>query len=324
MDAILPADGMTIPTVTPNPAIGRTLFVDALQPGRRNAVRDRLTTVTGKGVDASLVLAQWGAHSVALGFAAGDTGRLHDSMLAARGVTSDWVWVQGETRTNVVIVAASDRSVTTLSDDTLQVRAADEDALVGRFDAQLAGAQSAALGGPLPATASGGLYVRLLQAARRRGVPVVLDAVGPAAARWLEAGPVWIKPNRDELAQLAGRPLAGADDALAQAARIHAATGIQVLVSLDADGAVAAAGGCLWRILPLQLPLVSAEGAGDAMVAGLAVALGRNLTVEACLRLSAAAAAAALLQPRVGEADPADVRAFYPRIVVECLGGAHG
>lgn len=317
VDNPLPASGLVIPTVTANPALGRTIFVPTVVLGRRTAVRDRVLTASGKGVDASLVLHQWGATSVVLGFTAGEGGLLHDRMLRARGVETDWVWVQGETRTNVIVVAADDSRPTTFADDTLTVTPADEDELVRRFDRRLEGADAAAVGGPLPGALAADLYVRLLETARRRPVPVVLDAFGPGVERWLMAGPAWVKPNRHELELLIGYPVRGPEDALAAAAAIHARTGVGILVSLDEEGAVAAAEGLRWRVPPVSVPVVSAEGAGDAMVAGMAVAVARGLSVADTLRLSTAAAAAAVMQPGVGECDPRDVARLIEAVQVE-------
>ncbi len=324
MIALPVTQSLSIPTLTANPALGRTLFVDALVPGRRHAVRDRLLTVSGKGVDVSLVLQGWGVRSVAVGFTAGDSGRLHDRMLTERGVRSDWVWVQGETRTNVVVVASEDQSITTFSDDTLIVSAADEAELLRRFQVNLADAQATVLGGPLPVGVGENLVFDLLDVARRRGVPVVLDAFGPQAARWLEGRPAWVKPNRQELETLTGQRVRTLADALSEAARLHERTGVRVLVSLDSAGAVAAADGRLWRIPPLSVPVVSAEGAGDAMVAGLALALALQLSSEESLRMSSAAAAAAVMQSGVGTCDPADVTLLLDRVRIEEAGVVHG
>src|SRR5690606_37884111 len=94
-----------IVTVTANTTLDLTVFVPALVPGRTIRATKTVQSMGGKPTDASWILGEMGIPSLALGFAAGSTGKKIESMLQARGVITDFDWVKGDTRTNVVIVS---------------------------------------------------------------------------------------------------------------------------------------------------------------------------------------------------------------------------
>ncbi|NJM40266.1 MAG: hypothetical protein HC853_05635 [Anaerolineae bacterium] len=94
---------------------------------------------------------------------------------------------------------------------------------------------------------------------------------------------------------------------------------MNVLASLDIEGAIAVTATQAWRIHPLVVPVVSAAGAGDALVAGLAVALANGEPIETGLRLGTAAAAATVIRPGTAECHREDVERFLPTVRIECV-----
>ncbi|MCK4355917.1 hypothetical protein KAW44_02405, partial [Candidatus Bipolaricaulota bacterium] len=94
-------------TVTLNPAIDKMYWVDRLKMGRvtqeeflTRAIRSD-TSAGGKGINISILLARLGVENVAMGFVGGHTGHVVVRDLRDEGVTTNFVWVNGETRTNV-------------------------------------------------------------------------------------------------------------------------------------------------------------------------------------------------------------------------------
>src|SRR4051812_24985666 len=91
-------------TVTPNTALDRILFVPSLQPGRRHEASRVVEAMGGKGCDVSLVLRAFGEETVALGLAGGTSGEEMEARLQAAGVRTDFVWTEGATRWNTVLI----------------------------------------------------------------------------------------------------------------------------------------------------------------------------------------------------------------------------
>jgi 1-phosphofructokinase len=120
----------------------------------------------------------------------------------------------------------------------------------------------------------------------------------------LAAGPTLVKPNRDELAEVAGRRLVTIADVIEAASRLRDLGAGAVLASLGADGAVLVDGeGALHGRTPAALPQ-SSVGAGDAMLAGFLAGggVGADALIEAL-----AWGAAAVLQPGSGMPSPRDI-----------------
>jgi fructose-1-phosphate kinase PfkB-like protein len=131
-----------------------------------------------------------------------------------------------------------------------------------------AGVRWLACCGSLPAGTDPSLVTRLVKVGRAAGVPVAVDASGAALAAAVEARADLIKPNRDELAELTGRPVESIADALAAGRETRARTGGTVLVSLGADGAMLLTPAGDWYAIGPRITPVNTTGAGDALLAG--------------------------------------------------------
>ena len=93
-----------------------------------------------------------------------------------------------------------------------------------------------------------------------------------------DLGPVvpvaFVKPNRAELEELAGRPLPALADVADAAAMLCRDYGVrQVVVSLGGDGAVMADAQGRWQAAAPPVRVATTVGAGDALVAGTLAAL---------------------------------------------------
>jgi 1-phosphofructokinase family hexose kinase len=306
-------------TVTANTSLERSVFVPRLEPNRVIRVSRHITSPSGKGIDVSLVLQELGVPNVALACVAGDFGHIYQKLLQRWHINADLVWTDGETRINVIVIGEEEQSQTTLSDDTLIFTDAHVRNLLDKFAAHVTCARCVTIGGSLPRTAPSHLYAQMIAQTRAHNVPVILDATGPSVHAWLASGPTWFKPNRAELAFALGRPagVLSFDEALAGVRALRARYNVNVLASLDHEGALALTDAQAWRIHPLRVPVVSASGAGDALVAGLAVALARREPIENGLRLGTAAAAATVMKPGTAECDRADVERLVGQVVLE-------
>ncbi len=308
-----------IVTVTPNTALDRVVFVDGFAWGRTLRAREALWSPGGKGCDAAWVLAELGRPCVALGLAAGESGRRLERMLEEHGVQVDFVWAGGETRTNYVLVDSAHGRQSTVTESGLVASAEHVAALEARLERWLSLCRALHLGGGVPAGMPPGWYAPWIRRARAMGVPVLLDASGPILAASAPAGPTVLKPNLDELAELVGRPLAGRAEVLA-AARELLGWGVELVVaSLGAEGALAVTPHRAYDLPPLAVQPVNCAGAGDAMMAALAIDYAEGWPLEEGLRLAVAAAAAVVITPGTAECHRADVERLLPQVRIVAL-----
>jgi 6-phosphofructokinase 2 len=167
--------------------------------------------------------------------------------------------------------------------------------------------------GSLPPGVDERFYGTLAEVAAAGGARFILDTQGVPLQRALDTRRVYlIKPNLRELAALVGRELR--DDAdIAAEARAFVLDGAchVVIVSLGAGGALVVTRDASDRIVAPTVPVQSRIGAGDSMVAGIALALARGEPVERAARFGVAAGAAAVMTPGTELCQRADVDRLF-------------
>lgn len=303
-----------IVTVTANTTLDLTVFVPQFVKNRTLRATTTVQSMGGKPTDASWILGEIGVPSLALGLAAGSTGQKVENMLRARGVTTDFSWVEGETRINVIIIDKGDQSHTTITTTTMHIAPEDTTRLLERYRRALADASVVVTGGTLPKGIEPSFYADVIGVARERDVPVIFDAAEPNLSAGLQARPTYVKPNKDELEALVGHSLGTMDDIYRAGCQILDQYGTCPIITLGEEGALAVLPDRAYRIPPLNVDVVSPAGAGDGVLAGLAASVYRQQPIEEGLRLGFAAATAVLLQPGTADCRRADVEAFLPQI----------
>ena len=133
-----------------------------------------------------------------------------------------------------------------------------------------------------------------------------LDASGAALRAGLEARPSIAKPNRDELAELVGRPLDDLAEIAAAARTLMQEGKVERLlcVSLGHEGALFLDHERCLHAHPLPISVRSTVGAGDAMVAGIVAAQLQELELDDCARVASAWSAAHLVHQGPGLGSP--------------------
>lgn len=296
-----------IVTLTPNPSIDRTLETQRLVTGEVNRARSARVDPGGKGVNVSRALHRNGHATLAVLPLGGPDGGTLRRLLAGVGVPTAVVEVEGNTRTNTAIVDA-DGTTTKVNEPGPEISAEALDALVAAVPAS---AGWVVLCGSLPAGASPEWLASVVDSAPGR---VVVDTSGAPLAAAVARGPALIKPNREELEELAGRPLGTVGEVI-DAAREVVAGGVGVVVaSLGGDGALWIDGESTWLASATVARPLSSVGAGDCLLAGLLSALDEGLGPAEALSRGVAWGAAAVALPGSVVPGPDDVAA----VTVNC------
>ena len=125
------------------------------------------------------------------------------------------------------------------------------------------------ISGSVPLSLPQDFYERIMDLLKGRGIDTVVDATGEALLKTLRYEPFLIKPNLQELEELAERRLFTREEIIAQGKRLQEMGAKNVLISLAAEGAIllTAEGEILFGEAP-RGKLVNAVGAGDSMVGG--------------------------------------------------------
>lgn len=279
-------------TVTLNPALDKTVEIPQLTVDSVNRITSLRTDPGGKGINVTKVIDKLGSRSIALGILGGHTGRAIQQALEQAGLAWDFLFVEGETRTNLKVIDPVNHTNTDLNEPGLTVNQQILDTLLERLAGHIQPGDIVVLSGSLPKGAPRDTYGRWVARCKEAGAKVFLDADGDLLAAGLQAGPYLIKPNHVELAGLLGRSLETPEE-LAQAARSLLGQGLEkVVVSMGGRGALYVTQDQVLYAKGLKVPVGSTVGAGDSVVAALAVAEEAGLSLEEGARLSTATGAA--------------------------------
>ena len=228
-------------TVTFNPSLDYYLKVNNIKQGAVNRAAGEKLIPGGKGINVSLELKELGDETMALGFVAGFTGRAILEEIKARGLNSQFIEVDGQTRINVKIKSVAE---TDINGEGALVTPADVDELTKKLKKNLKAGDWVILSGSVPPSLTDSAYSDFLdKLAAPKGVNIVIDACGKLLTSALRHRPFLIKPNIFELCQIFGIPHTSDTRKIAECARELQKQGARnVIVSMGADGGLTVLG----------------------------------------------------------------------------------
>ena len=278
-------------TVTLNPALDVTYCVDRLAVHSATRVQHVRQRAGGKGVNvARFAAAARPAVTVcATGLAGGLRGEAIRADVAKLGIREEFEAIAGESRQTVTIVDGgfpAPPHPTELREPGPAVGADEWDRFLRRFGSLARDARVVVLSGSLPPGIPGDAYATLTHAGRRAGARVIVDTGGRALRSACAAAPDIIKPNELELgdalpsawqdhSDTGGKPheAGGRRERVIAAARALRELGARAVVASQGHaGSVAVTADGAWRVTHPRID-GNPVGAGDALVAGLALAM---------------------------------------------------
>ena len=253
-------------TVTFNPAVDYVVHLNAFTPGETNRSVSEEVYFGGKGINVSIILAQLGMESTALGFVAGFTGEALEKALVAGGTRTDFIRLpEGMTRINVKMKGNCE---TEINASGPRIDAASLEKLFAKLEV-LQAVDTLVLAGSVPGSLPADIYEQILKKLSGRGIRFVVDATGKLLLNVLKYRPFLIKPNRAELEEICGRKLDTQEKLVEGASELKAMGAQNVLISLGKDGALLLdEHGKVHTHEVLGGKPVNTVGAGDSMVAG--------------------------------------------------------
>lgn len=283
-----------IVTVTMNPAIDKTVDINEFQYGGLNRITSVVLDPGGKGINVSKTIKHLDGKTIATGFIGGNGGTIIQQGLKDLGIDSDFIQVEGETRTNMKVVDGSGH-VTELNEPGPVIQSNDMENLLGKLESMAKEDTLFVLAGSIPKGVDKGIYGLIIEKVKKKGAKVFLDADGELFVHALESKPDYIKPNKFELEQYFKFEGDATDEELIQMGRKLQDKGIgTVAISLGSEGALFITPKEAIKAPGLKVKAHSTVGAGDAMVAALSYGIDLNLSIEECIKLGVATSAGAV------------------------------
>jgi 1-phosphofructokinase len=256
-----------IATLTPNPSLDRTLFVDTFIRGAVNRCTATLVEPSGKGINVALALHSHGVPVLALFPVGGPAGVQLVQLLDAADLPYRTVPISGTIRTNVSIIEA-DGTSSKINEPGPTLASEEVAELVRTALGSCNSADWLAICGTLPNGFSERHLVEAVRAGHTAGLRVAVDTSGSTLRDVLSATPQLVKPNTHELAEVTGQVIHTIGDVIAAAEQLRAKGLGTVLVSLGRDGAVLVDGTAALHGRTEAVPVINTVGAGDAFLAG--------------------------------------------------------
>lgn len=306
-------------TLTLNPSVDISYPLNHLELDTVNRVSTTRKTAGGKGLNVARVIAQLGQKVAGSGFLGGDLGNFIAKKLSGDNIENWFMQISGETR-NCIAILHDDGKQTEILESGPEITATEADDFLDHLEKYLDQIDLMTISGSLPKGLPTDFYSKLIELADRHGVQTLLDSSGEPLLKSLTSlhRPYLIKPNQDEIAQIAGQKI----DDLDQLKKILLETPLLssipwVVVSLGKDGAMAKAGMDLFYAKIPKINAVNPVGSGDSTVAGLAYALNKKADVEDVLKTAMTTGILNTLNAKTGCIDASLFENYYSQIVIE-------
>lgn len=278
--------------VTPNAAIDRTLVVPGFGPGSVFRPVETIVAAGGKGINVARAVRALGGQSTCAGFLGGHSGRLLATLAEREGLEGIWTWVEGESRTCVIIVDPTQGQATVVNEHGLTVTADNWRDLCDDVLRLSGHSNCVCLSGSLPPGVSPDQFVGLIRALGEAGATVWVDTSGEALQAALTVESIALKVNGDEAGALLNGAVSDVKAAAGAADELRKRGAREVVITLGAEGAVLACESGRWRVRPPTIKAVSAVASGDCFLAGLILALTSGASHDEALKRAVAAGAA--------------------------------
>lgn len=300
-------------TVTVNPALDYVLQLKQVKPGLVNRSNDVQFLAGGKGINVSQILNQLDVDNTAWGFVGGFTGQELVRQLNVKQIKSDFVQISDATRVNVKIHAEQETEINAAGPHISGQE-------VAAFKARLADLQAGdivVMSGSLAPDLPVDFYQSLLPVIKEAGAEFVVDTTGQALMETLKYGPLVIKPNHHELAELFNTTFASTDEMLDCASKLLEMGAQNVMISMAGDGGYLITKEHIYHANAAKGTAVNSVGAGDSMIAGFVGTYFKTKDAVEAFRMGNACGGATAFTEDI--ATKSQIEAVEPQISVELV-----
>ena len=256
-------------TLTANPSVDLTLELESFTTGEVNRATGKHKDPAGKGINVARALHKNSITTAAVFPADATVGGWIESALSESGIQTMTTRIAEEVRQNITIVDAHG-DTTKINEAGPQLTEAESASLLAQISGVLeTSPRWLVAAGSLPRGLDGSFYVALGKLAHQHGVRFAVDTSGSAFASVAHAGVAdLMKPNHEELEELAGRELPTVGDVVGFAQSLLGNDDAAIVVSLGENGALLVnKRGSVWAGHEPVTP-DSTVGAGDSTLAG--------------------------------------------------------
>jgi len=309
-------------TLTLNPAIDKEYEVSHLVFNEVIRANEMRVDHGGKGFNVSRMLKSLDTPSTAIGFVGGFTGKILQTGLEKAGIHTEFISINGESRTNISIIEGHGKKHIKLNEPGPRVNMDEINTLLTKITTLAKPGDYWILAGSLPPGVPDDIYAKIINILKKKHAFSVLDSSGEALRLGCLEGPFLAKPNAFEASVITHLPAESIIDLVKVGQRIHLMGVEVVVISAGEKGALISNKSEQWFG---QAPIIEEHnpiGAGDAMVAGLIWQISQTGELKTALRWGLACGAASASQPGTSMATREIINSLFDRTSIELVGKA--
>lgn len=304
-------------TVTLNAAIDKRYVVEDFKVNAVNRVKECQYVPGGKGLNVSKTATIAGAEVLATGFVGGYAGKYIVEQVEQMGVATDFVHVDGESRSCINIYDAVNKTQTEFLEPGITVSMEGQEAFCKKFVELLPQCDVVAMSGSVPKGIGTDLYPKLVNLCKQACKKVIVDTSGALLTEVAKACPNMVKPNIDEIRLLTGRHVETRDELIEAGIALQQSGIERVVISLGGDGSLMFTENGVYEASVPRIEAVNTVGCGDCMTAGFAIGYERGMSDEEAHKFASATSAAAAMTEETGFFRMADFEDLMNRITVQ-------
>ncbi len=290
----------------------RIIEFSKVEKGIVNRASKVTVGIGGKGANTARMVKQLGGTTTLIGFVGGANGRLLEEMLDEEDVGYRHVLVEGETRICQTLVEAGNPETTELVEEMPALSADNWQHMMKLFHSLKLSGAIVPISGKLPMGAPDDAYAQICAIVAEKGGRAILDAPGEPLLLALQHKPFVVKINDVELLQTMG-----GDDLMAACSLLLKQGAQSILITRGGRTAFFVDASQILEIFPPNIEAINPVGSGDAVTAGIAVALNTGKELSEAVIDGMACGAANALNLISGMLIPADVKRLRSEIRIE-------
>lgn len=301
-------------TVTFNPAIDKSTSVPVLIPEKKLNCALPVYEPGGGGINVVRAIKKLGGEATAVYLAGGYSGKTFTQLLTDELVDSIVTETRESTRENLIVFDTATNQQYRFGMPGPEISEPEWQECLKSIE-QIRDVEYIVASGSLPPGIPTDIFARIAFIARKKKVRLIVDTSGEALKQAIQAGVYLIKPNLGELSSLLGKEelnIELVDDAAKEV--IEKGNCEVVVVSMGPAGAMLVTKELALQIMPPAVKRKSTVGAGDSMVAGIALSLTRNKSLMESVQYGVACGTAATMNPGTELCKKEDAEHLYKLI----------
>lgn len=283
-------------TLTLNPSIDKTLWVDKFVPEKKLKAKFTEDEAGGGGINISRAIKYLGGDSKAIFFSGGMNGHYLCQLLQQDNISFEAVSINANTRMNLMLIDESTQNEYRVGMEGAAVQPDETVALLELLQQQ-SGYEFLVVSGSPPPNISDTIYADIAKITEQHHAKLIIDTSGKPLQLALQEKIFLFKPNLNELSNLCGIAENATPEEIITAAQklLQDIQCTAIAVSMGGSGALLVTKNECHYITPPKVEVKSTVGAGDCMVAGLTLALQEKRRWKEVLQMGVACGTAATL-----------------------------